>query len=161
MYVFKDGETKFPSRICNDSFKKVECQNTIIQLPSVTDSKNESGKEYNILSWNPFSDDENSHIYLPIIDLDGKIIPYKKCYCKYCQNWFISKFKTYYIDQHVRKASHHNNIHIRNYQESNNGTKTSEQYSYMNIILFILLEGKPISTIESTYLKNICPQLHN
>lgn len=101
-----------------------------------------------IKEWYEYHD---SNIYIPMIDIDGEITICKKAYCDYCKVWINSKFKAYYFEHHISTSNHQDNIKIRAYQKEEESGVQNSMFSMKNLLLHVLLEGKPISTIESPF----------
>ena len=48
----------------------------------------------------------DSNIYIPIIDIDGKITFCKNAYCECCKVWINSKIRAYYFERHNATSNH-------------------------------------------------------
>lgn len=96
-------------------FSKVELEEKYHVLPLETDEIDKTSKKCKILQWYEFRD---SNLYIPIIDSEGQTVYYNKCYCEYCKSWFVTKFRLYYIEQHMNGEKHQYYISLREYQRT-------------------------------------------
>ena len=157
-FFLKMSKDKIPHRrFVELNFVPVENVSLYSSLPTQTDL-DLSGNQYDISDWMELPD---SKIYLPIIEKDGNSTYYSKCYCHYCNAWINSKYKIYYLDQHISRESHSKNVQIRDCQTKIHQAVGTDSYNAKNLILYILLAGKPISNIETQFFSNICSQLPN
>ena len=140
-------------------FNQPKILNIVAFLPTSINQVENNDKDFQIFEWMEYHD---SRLFLPIIlNENGEKVLCKKCFCEYCKMWINSKFKSYFLNQHLQSHNHLNNIELRNYQQDANKSAVNSIVTKINLILHILLEGKPISNIESPFFQIICPELPN
>lgn len=140
------------------NFVKVENEEITKILPSVAGNSDDTDKTYKVIEWYEFKDNK---IYMPLLEIDESLIFSKRCYCGFCKSWINSRYKVYFIDQHLNTDNHNMNVQLREYQENDECGAGNANFVGINIILHILLEAKPISNVESRFFTCLCPNLPN
>lgn len=141
------------------AFQEVNDQDLICKFPTITDDENNTKESFTIAKW--YGSNISEYVHVPLISNKGHSEFYSKCYCYICESWFSFNFKNNFINQHISTRFHK----CRSSQSkilTKKDDVASLTYSVIkNVILFILLDGKPISNIESQYLTSIGPKLPN
>ena len=144
-------ETPHYRFICS-FFKEVKDQDILLQLPKETDKNDKDGTAYKIITW--FSH-QNNNLFIPFIEDDNKQYFYIKLFCTCCEKWIKHNFKSFCIDQHLATREHRCLEYKKGLDTAESNELISSTLVEKNLILFILIDGKPLSTIDNEYFQNI------
>ena len=91
--------------------------------------------------------------------MDGIQSIYCKSYCTKCKIWLLNNFKTFNTDQHTASQSHQYFVRNGNLEQNKDNALSILTNSKKFLILYDLVEGESISTIENQRFTQINPNL--